>query len=201
MDKRGFMPSFIILALLFSATLNSQDFGTFGSTYPIQEQNILEYLHERLLNSTQEERELITKKQIRALQEPAALNLPNSTRYRCFYFDPTIVVKEDIRDHEGKLIVKKGTRYNPLENNVLNNDLLFFDATQESHLMWVKRSAGLWILVKGKPLQLEEQEKHPVYFDQFGYLTSKFGIKAIPAKVSQEGKRLKVEEFVLEVSK
>ena len=36
-----------------------------------------------------------------------------------------------------------------------------------------------------------------LYFDQGGNLTNKFGIKAVPAVVEQEGKMLKVREVAL----
>lgn len=196
------MPSFVILVVLcLSVTLEARDFGTYGHTYPIQEQNILEYLHERLLSTTNEELELFSKKQIERIREPKALNLPYATSYRSFFYDPSITVKDDIKDHEGNIIVKRGTKHNPLDNCKLNNDLLFFDGTQESNILWANSIKGIWILIKGKPIDLEEQERRSVYFDQFGYLTSKFGIKKIPAKVSQDGKLLKIEEFPLEVSK
>ena len=53
-------------------------------------------------------------------------------------------------------------------------------------------------LVKGKPLDLEAKEKLPTYFDQFGSLTHKLKIKHVPAKVTQEGLQLKIEEILLE---
>jgi conjugal transfer pilus assembly protein TraW len=34
-----------------------------------------------------------------------------------------------------------------------------------------------------------------VYFDQQGVLTTKFGITQVPALVSQEGMRLRIDEF------
>lgn len=196
------MPSFVMLLILcLSTLLEAHDFGTYGHTYPIQEQNILEYLRERLLTATKEELELFSRKQIQRIREPKSLNLPYATSYRSFFYDPSITVKEDIKDHEGNIIVKQGTKHNPLDNGSFNNDLLFFDGTQESHLLWANSTKGVWILVKGKPIELEEQEGRPVYFDQFGYITSKFGIKNVPAKVSQDGKLLKIEEYPLEVSR
>jgi len=46
-------------------------------------------------------------------------------------------------------------------------------------------------------LKLEEELKMDVYFDQSGALTSKFGIKASPAVVVQEEKKLKIKEVYL----
>lgn len=140
------MPSFVMLLVFcLSITLEAHDFGTHGHTYSIQEQNILEYLRERLLKASDEELELFTKKQIQRIREPKALNLPNATSYRSFFYDPSVTVKEDIKDHEGNIIVKCGTKYNPLDNCSLNSHLLFFDGTQESHLLWANSTKGIWI--------------------------------------------------------
>jgi conjugal transfer pilus assembly protein TraW len=51
------------------------------------------------------------------------------------------------------------------------------------------------ILTGGKPLELESEVGHPVYFDQFGELTSRFNIAHVPAIVEQDGKYLKVTEI------
>ena len=51
------------------------------------------------------------------------------------------------------------------------------------------------ILTGGKPLELESEVGHPVYFDQFGELTKKFNIAHVPAIVEQDGKYLKVTEI------
>jgi conjugal transfer pilus assembly protein TraW len=50
------------------------------------------------------------------------------------------------------------------------------------------------VLVGGKPLELEKELETPIYFDQFGELTSKFKIAFVPAIVEQDGKYLKVTE-------
>ena len=57
------------------------------------------------------------------------------------------------------------------------------------------------ILVGGSVFKLQEllgqEHADKVYFDQAGELTTKFGIKASPAIVEQEGLRLKIEEIVI----
>ena len=91
---------------------------------------------------------------------------------------------------------------NPLEHISLSSGLIFLDGTRETHLAWAREQVGnfKWILVKGKPIEIEEKEKRPIYFDQLGVYTSRFHIENIPAKVIQRGKHLQVEECVLEGS-
>lgn len=113
--------------------------------------------------------------------------------------DLTFRVDRDIQDTKGTLIAKKGTMVNPLERIQLSSGLLFFDGSKESHLAWARQQTGdfKWILVDGKPIEIEEKEKRPVYFDQKGAYTSRFQIKNIPAKVIQKGKHLLIEEIAL----
>ena len=180
--------------------LDARDFGTVGTTFPIHEQNLLDYLRERLMYANANDKDLqgFYQQQRLALVEPKELGLPNAKENRVFFYDPTVTSWQEVKDDEGNVIVKRGEQYNPLDTRVFPCTFLFFDATQAAHVEWAKTQMGMWILVKGSPIKLEEKEGVRVYFDQFGYLTKRFGIQAIPAKVSQEGNRLKVEEFALE---
>ena len=38
--------------------------------------------------------------------------------------------------------------------------------------------------------------KRPVYFDQHGQLVERLGIRHLPALVSQDGKRLRIDEIL-----
>ena len=53
------------------------------------------------------------------------------------------------------------------------------------------------ILVAGSYLDLMKRWQIPVYYDQQALLTRKFGIERVPALVSQEGMRLRIDELAL----
>ncbi|MFI5343146.1 MAG: hypothetical protein ACHQUC_02885 [Chlamydiales bacterium] len=186
----------VLIALILFSSVHAADLGTFGHTFPIEEQDILEYIKERILTASPEEKKKLAN--IQAISASKEVKLPQAIAYRCFFYDPTVMAHQDIKDSKGKVIVAKGISYNPLGNFSLRSNLLFFDATQKGHLLWAEETDGLWILTKGSPIELEEKSGISVYFDQFGSITHKLGIQAIPAKVSQEGNLLKIEEFVLE---
>jgi len=57
------------------------------------------------------------------------------------------------------------------------------------------------ILMGGRPLEVEIEVGSPIYFDQFGELTSRFNIVHVPAIVEQEGKYLKVTEVNIDGNK
>ena len=120
---------------------------------------------------------------------------------RTFYFDPTVVAQETIRDHEGRVVAPSGTRANPLDYVNLSKHLLFFDGRDRDQvakaLAIMKHYNGQVkpILVAGPVMDLSKQWQQQVYFDQGGILVRKFGITQVPALVSQEGKKLRNDEL------
>ena len=111
-----------------------------------------------------------------------------------------MVLARDIRDNTGQLLFAKGTQVNPLEVVSLSKRLVFFDGGDARQVAFAKQtlsSAGAGtkpILVGGQPLKLMRSWKRPVYFDQGGTLVKRLGIQQVPAIVSQDGKRLRIDE-------
>lgn len=189
--------AFISLALTQEAI--SKDFGVIGNVIPIKENNIIEVIRNRAEAFSQDNKDLIQNK-IRQhyqskLRNPLSVDVLETKFYSVHYYDPTITVNEAIKDHEGNVIIEKGSRYNPLSSDSLTNDLLFFDGSNLDQIEWAKSFSGTWILVKGRPLELEESERRAVFFDQGGILCKKFGIKSVPSRISQESLLLKIESI------
>jgi len=189
-----------------SSLLYSQDLGPQGQLFPIIEEDIQKALHDKivnLLNSEVPNDEDKERLQDKILHPPTVSALTQATTYRHSLYDPSLTLKEDIRTHEGLLIAEKGKRINPLEEMTLDTALLFIDGDNESHLNWA-RSQGdddKWILVSGSPIPLEERELRPIYYDQSGLYAKKFQIQAIPARISQKGTLLLIEEIPLKDGK
>lgn len=137
-------------------------------------------------------------------ERPAGVSLPRATATRVRHVDPTLVVPYAIQDHEGRIIYPAGTRVNPLARMTLSKRLLFFDADDPAQCVWAKAlldREGLRvkaILTNGPVLALMRTWQVRLYFDQRGALVEHFGIKALPAIVSQDGLQLTVEEVHLE---
>ena len=53
------------------------------------------------------------------------------------------------------------------------------------------------VLTGGSYLDLMRQWQLPVYHDQHGLLTRRFGIQQVPALVSQDGRQLRIDELAL----
>jgi len=196
------------IALLLSFAARAQDLGVIGPVYPIAEPSLLEVILSKLrdaeatgvLARLQRDAQATVK---RGIQEPApVINVTKTTRPRSFYYDPSIVASQPITDAEGKVIVAPGTTVNPLDTVSLSKALLFIDARDATQ---VKRARALLdqhqgkvkvILTGGSYLDLMRRWQRPVFFDQEGSLTTKLGIQHVPAIVSQEGKRLRIDEIL-----
>lgn len=198
-------PFFFFLYLVQSLALQAKDMGNHGVVYPIDEQDSIVIIQSKLKNM-EENGELerhnleLQKKTRAAIERPKPVTgISKATKRRVFYYDPTYVVKEDIKDHQGNVIHPKGTRINPLETVNLSQGLLFFDGDEADQVEFAKaklKGGSLkLILTNGTPLALSEELKAPVYFDQSGLLTKKLGIHHVPALVTQEEKCLRIEEI------
>lgn len=178
-----------------------------GPTYNIIEQDMLQAIEGRLkgLEKSGELAKKIEEAKARSLesvQRPKAVEgLGQAKVNRTYYFDPSVAVTQDIRDTNGKLIVKAGTRVNPFEFASMTTWLFFFDGTDPKQVALAERVGKQYdwnvkpIMVNGAPLELGRKWKRRVYFDQGGTLVNKMGIQNVPALVTQEGKEFRIDEL------
>ena len=197
----------------------ARDFSDQGMTFDIQEESFLTMIQRRVQNAQEtgklEDFENKVKKRVRhTILHPAAIpHIHHAQENRSFYYDPTLTVDSDIKDHRGVLIHYKGKRVNPLETFSWGSPMVFIDGDDQDQVAWAlseqEKHSGKIILVKGSPIELSREisaqrsEENSVrfYFDQGGKITTQFGIKAVPAKISQEGLKLLVEEIQLNPNK
>ena len=188
---------FFLTSIMFSNSYGL-DFGVQGIVYKIEEEDLLEYILAKTEKITLPNQEELRKKQIETFKKPQRIELSEASENKVYFFDPTLCVQEDIKDNEGNIVVKKGTVFNPLKTVSLGQDLIFFDGTKKEHIEWAKKnSKAKWILINGDPIELEKELNRPIYFDQSGAITKKLKIQNVPAKVSQKGLSLKIEEIFL----
>ena len=187
----------------------AEDLGTVGETYAIAEPHLLSYI-EQTLREKERSGELATLEEqaksrvIESIRNPKPLAGIKPTKMaRTFYFDPSIKVEQNITDDKGNIIVPAGTTKNPLEVVSLSKHLLFFDGSDPQQVRHARALIDYYggkvkpILVAGSYLDLMKAWQLSVYFDQQGVLTRKFGITQVPALVSQEGLRLRIDELRL----
>lgn len=190
------------------ATTQAQDLGVIGPVYAISEPSLLEVILSKLRHA--ESSGLLSKLQRQAQgrvqhqieNPPPVTGLRRTTHARTHYFDPSLVVPYAITDADGRIVVAPGTRVNPLDVVSLSKQLLFFDGRDEQQL---KRARGVLdqthgkvklILTGGSYLDLMKRWQQPVYYDQQGQLIRKLHIQQVPALVTQEGRRLRIDELL-----
>ncbi len=192
-----------IIVVLFLQQVYAKDFGVIGKTWEIKEKYAIEEIKEKLLTmekSLEEHNKIIKEKIENKVKNPISLNISNAKENRVFYYDPTIEVKEDLKDFNGRIFHKAGTKINPLDSVSLPYKLIFFDANDKKQFEYAmdlyekSEIKPKLILTGGSPVELEKEYGLDVYFDQQGLLTKQLGIKAVPAVVSQAEKVLKIEE-------
>jgi len=185
----------------------AEDLGTVGETYAIAEPHLLSYI-EQTLREKEKSGELANLEEqaksrvVESIRNPKPLAGIRATQTaRTFYFDPSIKVERNITDDKGNIIVPAGTSKNPLEVVSLSKHLLFFDGRNPQQVRDARALIDHYggkvkpILIAGSYLDLMKAWQLSVYFDQHGVLTRKFGITQVPALVSQEGMRLRIDEF------
>jgi conjugal transfer pilus assembly protein TraW len=197
-----------VLVLGGVATGNrAEDLGTVGETYAIAEPHLLSYI-EQTLREKEKSGELANLEEqaksrvVESIRNPKPLaGIRPTQTARTFYFDPSIKVEQNITDDKGNIIVPAGTTKNPLEVVSLSKHLLFFDGRDPQQVRDARALIDHYggkvkpVLIAGSYLDLMKAWQLSVYFDQQGVLTRKFGITQVPALVSQEGMRLRVDEF------
>lgn len=194
----------IALALAMTSTQAAEQIGP---VYPIVEPNMLQEIM-RVLREKEASGELakLQKEAIsrskRSAEEPKPVEgIKRTARARTFYWDPTIRAPKTITDPQGRVVVQAGTTVNPLDHVSMPEHLLFFDGRDREQVAKAAEIITKYegrvkaILIGGPVLELTRKWKFQVYFDQGGYIVQKLGIKQVPALVSQDGKRLRIDEM------
>lgn len=134
---------------------------------------------------------------------------------RTFHFDPTYVLKQDILLPNGQVLHKAGAKVNLLDHMNLERRMFFVDGRDKEQIKWLKAKLqeadrnvannneghveNKVILTAGRIFDITKELKEEinfeeVYFDQEGEITTKLGIKAVPAIAEQEEKRIRITE-------
>jgi conjugal transfer pilus assembly protein TraW len=208
--KRCIVSAPLVLGLMLgSADARAMDLGVIGPTYEISERHLLQMIEQRLrekersgelgrLEAEARKRGIATVK-----NPPPVTGLRPTDTMRTFYFDPSFTLDRNIFGPQGELLFAAGTRKNPLEVVSLSRHLLFFDARDPRQVGRARQLIALYqgrvkpILVGGSYLDLMQSWHVPVYYDQQGLLTRRLGITQVPALVSQDGLRLRIDELAV----
>jgi len=200
------LASLLCLSVVPMFTL-ANDLGIVGPVYEIAERDLIEVMKERFrrLEQTGEMRKLKERYKatvVDAVERPRPIPGITATQTaRTYFVDPTWTLDRNVVDEKGQVLFPAGTRVNPLDYAPLTQTLLFFDQRERSQVAFAKRFLAEAkarvkpILVGGEPLKLMRQWKREVFYDQGGVLSRKFLVKQVPALITQDGNRLRVDEI------
>lgn len=198
-----------IIITLFALLLTTSVVATeqIGPVHPIAEPDMLQEI-ERVLRAKEKSGELArlqkeaVERSKRSVENPTPVTgLSRVEHRRTFYWDPTFYAPKTVRDTDGNLIVAAGTPVNPLDYVTLSKHMLFFDGRDALQvakaIALIKHYEGRVkpILVAGPVAELSRQWKRQVYFDQGGALVRKLNIVRVPSLVTQEGRKLRIDEL------
>lgn len=181
-----------------------------GPTYKIVEPDMLKGINAYLLEKERTgdlarmEKETIARAKNKLENPTPVAGLTKTERNFTFFYDPSFVVPKSIRDHTGQVVAEAGSRVNPLDYASMSKHMLFFDGSDRAQVSkaedLLKHYNGLIkpILTNGPVGEISRQWNQQVYFDQGGSLVRKLGIRHVPSLVSQDGKRLRIDELLVE---
>jgi len=207
--RRGIVLFVAFVGGLALPCAKAADLGTIGPTYEISEPHLFRMIEAKLreMERTGELARIEAETKARVVETirnpPPVPGIHTTQTPRTFYFDPTFILDRNILGAQGELLFAAGTRKNPLEVVSLSRHLLFFDARDKRQIRHAREllthAQGRIkpILTAGSYLDLMQSWRVPVYYDQRGLLTRRLGIRQVPALVSQEGLRLRIDELEL----
>lgn len=193
--------------ILLATSAWAKDLGTIGPIYDIAERDLIDVIQAKLLRA-QKSGELARietdykRHIIASLEQPKPVaGIGPAQAASTHYIDPTWTLDRDVVDDRGKLLYPKGTRINPFDYDRLPRSLLFLDESDNRQVVFAKAFIDRSpvpvkpILIAGEPFKLMREWKREVYFDQGGALSKRLEITHSPALVTQEGKRLRIDEI------
>jgi len=195
----------LIPLMLIGFAAQAGNLGQVGPTYPVGEESALTMIMNKLQQKEQ-------SGELQALEKIAVQRAINSATHRepvagvgtvvmrrQHLVDPTVTYEQALTTDMGEIVIPAGTTINPLRIMNLSKRLVFFDGRDTEQVAAVQRmvSSGSTIkpiLIAGSWLELTRSWKQQVYFDQKGVLSKRFGIRAVPTVISQQGDMLLSQE-------
>ncbi|MDI9335457.1 MAG: hypothetical protein QM520_00265 [Gammaproteobacteria bacterium] len=195
----------LLLILLLSLPKLAMAEEVIASVYPVIEPNMATEIQQRLQSKATQiaewQQRLAEKVQLRVAQPHEGPVLSKSKKPTSYYFNPSIKASTSFLAPDGQTLIKAGDTFNPLQFVPLRQNLIFFSANDAQQIQHISSLTGLdtlrwkFIVTTGAYIPLQKLWKIQLYFDQYGIISQKLGLKHIPAVVKQEGNVLRIDEL------
>ncbi|EIY5102112.1 type-F conjugative transfer system protein TraW [Klebsiella variicola] len=198
----------VFLLAGLSPLSQAKDLGTWGDTWPVAEQSFLALIQTRLATMMNDgtlsalQHQFAQRVEAHALRPVPVAGLKADTREHVSWYDPTFTAEQNIADAQYHIFVHQGDRFNPLDTLSLNLTLYFIDSDDKRQIAWMKAQTPPTanykiILVNGNVREASDSLASRVYFDQQGVISRRLKLTYIPARVVQDGRRLKITSAAL----
>lgn len=206
----GYIGVSLLGGLILCSSAWAANLGNLGQVYPIFEEDFLNVIQKKLIQLQQKgqmaslQENLLQQAKATVARPKPVIGMSPALQSRTFYYDPTITLAEDIVDNSGHILYLHGTKINPLQILTLHKKLLFIDGDDKKQINWAKEMDKKFlhqdklILIKGDVQKTTSLWKRKLYFDQAGRLCQRLGIHHVPARVAQEGLKLRIDEIALD---
>ena len=207
MGSRTWISFALALVFLFASPVAwaqspGKDLGIHGKLYEIKEEDMLSYVKRKAGEiDLRALRESMVKKIEESYAEHSlvSLDVPSATEERVRYVDPSVVVRNPLYDHFGKMISPAGI-VNPLDHISLSKSILILKEDQIKRALEETSKSGekpVLILTDGDIKRASSLAGQIVY-KASPFMLRRFQIKKVPSLIEQQGRKLKVKEMPLE---
>ena len=207
MGSRTWISFALALVFLFASPVAwaqspGKDLGIHGKLYEIKEEDMLSYVRRKAgAIDMQALRESMEKKIEESYAEHSlvSLDVPSATEERVRYVDPSVVVRNPLYDHSGKMISPAGI-VNPLDHISLSKSIIVLREDQLKRAL--KKISGngekpILILTDGD-IQRASSLAGQIVYKASPFMLRRLQIEKVPSLVTQDGRKLRVEELTLE---
>ncbi len=210
------IPLIFTIVICLCATVHAEDLGVKGQTYSTDKDG-REQLKD-VVRQKQQSGEVdrfwkdYQAKTIDAIKHPAPLGIASSYTKRFELRDLKFAFPSDMKDEQGRVIVKAGTVVEPLKVSPLTTGLIFIDGRDQAQVNYAIKRGRIEplkiVLTAGSPFDLRVKYKNaewwgsrtiPFYFDQKKMIINNFkrlygiDINSVPAVLTQSGSKLSIE--------
>ena len=172
----------------------------FGSTYEIEEPDILALIEERLASMDWQQQ--VEQARAGVFHRSTGSTLPQAVDDDSYLVDLTVTVNQDLAGAAGEVFAYQGESVNPFDYLTVQTKYVFFDANSPAQ----RRVAREWMashpytmLISTLPVEAPEARRamlaemgQPVH-EINSALISRFALRSVPAVAYQEGRMLRVD--------
>ena len=206
MGSRTWISFALALVFLFASPVAwaqspGKDLGIHGKLYEIKEEDMLSYVRRKAgAIDMQALRESMEKKFEESYAEHSlvSLDVPSATEERVRYVDPSVVVRNPLYDHTGKMISPAGI-VNPLDHISLSKSILILREGQIKRTLEKVSENGenpILLLTDGD-IQRASSLAGQIVYKATPFILRRLRIEKVPSIVTQEGQKLRVKEMIL----